>query len=55
VFDAGCYNPKSKIPTPNIDSLANAGMRFTAAHSPGALLATRTLKVDTKPQANERR
>ena len=25
--DAGCYNPKSKIPTPNIDSLANAGMR----------------------------
>jgi len=35
--DAGCYNPKSKIPTPNIDSLANAGMRFTDAHSPGAL------------------
>ncbi|MED5382136.1 MAG: arylsulfatase, partial [Verrucomicrobiota bacterium] len=26
-----------KIPTPNIDSLANAGMRFTDAHSPGAL------------------
>ena len=35
--DAGCYNPQSKIPTPNIDSLANAGMRFTDAHSPGAL------------------
>ena len=35
--DTGCYNPKSKIPTPNIDSLANAGMRFTDAHSPGAL------------------
>ena len=35
--DAGCYNPKSKTPTPNIDSLANAGMRFTDAHSPGAL------------------
>ncbi|RTZ69517.1 MAG: arylsulfatase, partial [Verrucomicrobia bacterium] len=35
--DPGCYNPQSKIPTPNIDSLANAGMRFTDAHSPGAL------------------
>jgi len=35
--DPGCYNPKSKIPTPHIDSLANAGMRFTDAHSPGAL------------------
>ena len=35
--DAGCYNPKSKVPTPHIDSLANAGMRFTDAHSPGAL------------------
>ena len=35
--DAGCYNPQSKIPTPHIDSLANAGMRFTDAHSPGAL------------------
>ena len=35
--DAGCYNPKSKIPTPHIDSLARDGMRFTDAHSPGAL------------------
>lgn len=35
--DPGCYNPKSKIPTPHIDSLARAGMRFTDAHSPGAL------------------
>lgn len=35
--DAACYNPQSKIPTPHIDSLANAGMRFTDAHSPGAL------------------
>ena len=35
--DPGCYNPKSKIPTPHIDSLADAGMRFTDAHSPGAL------------------
>ena len=35
--DAGCYNPNSKIPTPHIDSLAQSGMRFTDAHSPGAL------------------
>ena len=35
--DPGCFNSESKIPTPNIDSLARAGMRFTDAHSPGAL------------------
>ena len=35
--DAGCYNPKSKIPTPNIDRLAREGMRFTDAHAPGPL------------------
>lgn len=34
--DAGCYNPESKIPTPNIDRLAEEGMRFTDAHAPGA-------------------
>lgn len=35
--DPGCYNPDSKIPTPNIDSLARQGMRFTDAHAPGPL------------------
>lgn len=35
--DAGCYNPESKIPTPNFDSLARNGMRFTDAHAPGPL------------------
>ena len=35
--DPGCYNAESKIPTPNIDSLAAAGMRFTDAHAPGPL------------------
>ncbi|HKK18220.1 MAG TPA: arylsulfatase [Opitutales bacterium] len=35
--DAGCYNPDSKIPTPHINTLAEEGMRFTDAHSPGAL------------------
>lgn len=35
--DAGCYNEKSKIPTPNLDSLARDGMRFTDAHTPSAV------------------
>jgi len=35
--DPGCYNPASKIPTPNIDRLAAEGMRFTDAHAPGPL------------------
>ena len=33
--DPGCFNPESKIPTPNIDSLAQEGIRFTNAHAPG--------------------
>lgn len=35
--DLGCYNPDSKIPTPNMDRLAKEGMRFTDAHSPDAV------------------
>ena len=35
--DPGCYNDHSKIPTPNMDKLANEGMRFTDAHSPSAV------------------
>lgn len=31
--DLGCYNSKSRIPTPNLDRLAKAGMRFTDGHS----------------------
>ncbi|MFU8848465.1 MAG: sulfatase family protein [Opitutales bacterium] len=31
--DLGCYNEKSKIPTPHLDQLASQGMRFTDAHS----------------------
>jgi len=34
--DVTCYNPKSKIKTPNIDKLAAEGMRFTDAHSPAS-------------------
>ena len=35
--DPGCFNPQSKIPTPEIDRLARQGMRFTDAHAPGPL------------------
>ena len=35
--DAGCFNPQSKIPTPNLDRLAQEGLRFTDAHAPGPL------------------
>lgn len=31
--DLGANNPTSKIPTPHLDRLATAGMRFTDAHS----------------------
>ncbi len=32
--DVSCYNPESRIPTPNLNRLAEQGMRFTDAHSP---------------------
>jgi len=35
--DPGCYNPNSKISTPQIDRQAREGKRFTDAHAPGAL------------------
>jgi arylsulfatase A len=37
IGDPGCYNPRSKIATPNIDRLAAQGMRFTDMHSPSAV------------------
>lgn len=35
--DVRCYNPASKVATPNIDRLAAQGMRFTDAHSPSTV------------------
>ena len=35
--DIGVYNAQSKIPTPNLDRLANEGLRFTDAHSPASV------------------
>jgi arylsulfatase A-like enzyme len=35
--DVGCFNARSRIPTPNMDRLAGEGMRFTNMHSPSAV------------------
>ena len=35
--DVSCYNPESKVQTPNVDQLAKEGMRFTDAHSPSTV------------------
>jgi arylsulfatase A-like enzyme len=35
--DPGCNNPDSKIPMPNVNALAEKGVRFTDAHSPSAV------------------
>ena len=35
--DPGCYNPESKIHTPNLDQLAQEGLRFTDAHAASAV------------------
>ncbi len=35
--DVRCYNPVSKVPTPNIDRLAREGLRFTDAQSPSTV------------------
>lgn len=39
--DLGCFNPASRIPTPNLDRLAKQGMRFTDAHSATVCSPTR--------------
>ena len=35
--DVSCYNSDSKITTPNLDRLAQEGMKFTDAHSPSTV------------------
>ncbi len=35
--DIQSYNPQSRIPTPNLNKLAEMGMRFTDAHSPSTV------------------
>ena len=47
VGDVQCYNPQSTVPTPNIDALAEAGTRFTDAHSPSAVCSPTRYSVLT--------
>jgi arylsulfatase A len=35
--DVACFNPDSKIPTPNMDRIASEGMRLTDCHSSSAV------------------
>ena len=35
--DLTCYNPASKIPTPNLDRFASQGVRATDAHAPSSV------------------
>ena len=35
--DIECYNSQSKVPTPNLNQLAERGLRFTDAHSPSTV------------------
>lgn len=35
--DLQCYNPDSRIPTPNLNKLAENGMLFTDAHAPSSV------------------
>ena len=35
--DVSCFNPQSKIPTPNLERLAQQGRRFTDCHASSAV------------------
>ncbi len=35
--DVACYNPESKVPTPNLDRLSREGLTFTDAHAPSTV------------------
>ncbi|MCZ6632250.1 MAG: sulfatase-like hydrolase/transferase, partial [bacterium] len=45
--DLGCQNPDSKIPTPNLDRMAEQGVRFTDAHAPSAVCSPTRYSVLT--------
>lgn len=45
--DVACYNPESKVATPNLDQLAKDGMLFTDAHSPSTVCTPSRYSVMT--------
>ena len=46
--DVGCNNPYARVRTPAIDQLARNGIRFTDAHSAGALSGPSTLRFSDR-------
>ncbi len=48
--DLGSYNDQAKAPTPNLDSLAKQGMRFTDAHSPSTVCTPTRYSIMTGRQ-----
>jgi arylsulfatase A len=53
--DLGCYNPSSRIATPNLDRLASEGMRFTQAYCPDAVCTPSRYALLTGQYAFRRR
>ena len=49
--DVACYNPESKVPTPNLDRMASQGMRFTDAHSPSTVCTPTRYSIMTGQMA----
>ena len=47
IGDCRVYNPESKVSLPNLEKLAEQGMRFTDAHSPSAVCAPTRYSVMT--------
>lgn len=45
--DVGCYNPESKIPTPNQGRLAKEGIHFSNAHSPSTVCTPTRYSITT--------
>lgn len=45
--DVACYNPESKVATPQLDKLAAEGMRFTDAHSPATVCTPTRFSIMT--------
>lgn len=45
--DVGIYNPEAAFPTPNLDEMARAGIRFTDAHSPATICTPSRYSLQT--------
>ncbi len=48
--DLGVYNKDSKIPTPNLDRLAEEGIRFTDAHASASVAKRNPMRVGRRSE-----